>query len=93
MEHTPRYFLTELNDGLQWLTDGHDFGMHPGAARELLKALEDVRRIVANQLDNGLFPAKGDTSNLTPEQAHVRERLSMASRIARNAIKAAKGDA
>ena len=34
------YFLTELNDGIQWLTDGQDFGMNPDAARDLLKALK-----------------------------------------------------
>ncbi len=61
-------------------------------APDLLAALEDVRRIVANQLDNSglLFPARGDKSKLTPEQAHLRERLSMASRIARAAIAKAK---
>ncbi|KKM14507.1 hypothetical protein LCGC14_1705360 [marine sediment metagenome] len=41
-KHVPesRYFLTELNDGIQWLTDGQDFGMRPAAARGLLEALE-----------------------------------------------------
>ena len=58
------------------------------AAPDLLVALEAVRRIVVNQLDNSglLFPARGDKSKLTPEQAHLRERLSMTSRIARTAI-------
>ena len=36
----PRYFLTELNDGIQRLADGHGFGMNPTAAPALLKALE-----------------------------------------------------
>ena len=37
-----RYFLTELNDGIQWLTDGQDFGMHPAAAQQMLRALESL---------------------------------------------------
>ena len=43
MEHTPgpKWYLTELNDGIQWLTDG-DFGMNPAAAPELLEALEEL---------------------------------------------------
>ncbi|KKL45601.1 hypothetical protein LCGC14_2353980 [marine sediment metagenome] len=84
-KHTPRYFLTELNDGLQWLTDGQDFGMHPDAAPKLLKALQ----ILANApgLDRNGIPTGGRREpNGGISLANVR-------RIARDAIKAAKGDA
>jgi hypothetical protein len=52
MEHTPgpKWYITELNDGIQWLTDG-DFGMYPAAAPELLEALEGLRLWVLGDCD------------------------------------------
>ena len=44
-KYTPRYFITELNNGIQWITDGQDFGMRADAAPELLDALMFERQI------------------------------------------------
>ena len=51
MGQRPKWYLTELNDGIQWLTDG-DFGMNPDAAPKLLEALaraltttEEIERV------------------------------------------------
>ena len=36
------YFLTKLDDGRQWLTDGHDFGIEPDAVPDLLEACREL---------------------------------------------------
>jgi len=79
MEHTPKYFITELNDGIQWLTDGHDFGINPDAVPELLEALEEA----TDHLEN--WEAKPKNLAYT---AFVAPKIARA----RAAIKAAKGD-
>lgn len=77
MAHPPRYFLTELNDSIQWLTDGHDFGMNPDAVPGLLAALEAASTLLFNewnhledgrgaralddQIDAAIAAAKGET--------------------------------
>ena len=83
-KHTPksRYFLTELNDGIQWLTDGQDFGMHPDAALGLLKALGGLEKTMREQLSALVDTGKIDAGETSAAFAQARK-----------AIKAAKGDA
>jgi hypothetical protein len=54
-KHTPKYFITELNDGIQWLTDGLDFGMRADAAPELLKALKALMPWMGKALADDAF--------------------------------------
>ena len=80
-KHTPvsRYFLTELNDGIQWLTDGQDFGMNAASVPELLETLE--------RISNGPATINASTS---PESmlATIQDIVA----LARIAIRDAKGD-
>ena len=48
---TKPWRLVELDDGSQWVTDGHDVGFAPDAVPAALKALEDLRRKVAAHTD------------------------------------------
>ncbi len=82
-KHTPvsRYFLTELNDGIQWLTDGQDFGMNAASVPELLEALEYLEK------EATLLLAHASCDDCTNHSVHG------ALAKARVAIKAAKGDA
>lgn len=78
----PRYFITELNDGIQWLTDGQDFGMRAAAVPALLEALKRLEAHVP------------DREGLQPVDAEVKAFLNhvglwQAKELARQAIQEA----
>ena len=91
MEHTPRYFLTELNDGIQWLTDGHDFGIYPAAVPALLATLEG-RAKQAHVASRGMAEVSEDAYPSRPHLGTFDECYAAGRVQARAAIKAAKGD-
>ncbi len=91
-----RYFLTELNDGIQWLTDGQDFGMHSAAARGLLEALKVLCEDLQTRLDASTEGATVADGLVNGEDANRSWRawlfdvMSTRGDIAYAAIKAAK---
>jgi len=65
------------------------------AAPDLLKALKDARKAIADILDNCpyFFPSRGDCSLLSDEQKAWRAKVATGSVAARAAIAAAEGGA
>ena len=59
MSNTGKYFLTTLDNGRQWLTDGKDFGVDPDAVPELLIACLMMERALQDYYDDD-----GDTLTL-----------------------------